>query len=178
VHTRRDSFILMTGLPLLATEAIAEEKTDKEKEDKDVSSLFDAAMADLRDPIKVQQNYRAMAFYVDVVVALFPKPDDVFAAQKTYQLLGESIAKTEGKFDQVSGNGILPALKEEYKRYRDGLFSILKLAGIEARSLASWIVQKSLVAMLLFYAVATGVKEIRDLARCVFPFCFKRLRPA
>lgn len=178
MHTRRDSFILMTVLPLLATEATAEEKNDQDRDDKDVTAIFGAAMADLRDPMKVQQNYRTMAFYVDVVTAQYDKPDDVFAAQKTYQLLGESIAKTEGKFDQARGNEILPALKEDYKRYRGELLAILKIAGIEARLLASWIVEKSLASMLLFYAASTGVKEIRDLVWCVFPFCFKRPRPA
>jgi hypothetical protein len=67
-----------------------------------------------------------------------------------------------------------PALKSAYQESRDQLLTILKLAGIEAQSIGTWIVEKAIVSMLLFYAAATSVKEVRDLLWCIFPFCFKR----
>ncbi len=166
MHTRRDTFILMTTLPLLATEALAD--------DQDINSIFNAAITDLQYPPIVNQNYRTLAFYLEVLSAEKAKPEDIFAAQKTYQLLGERIQKAEGKFEKDQVNDIIPALKSAYQESRDQLLMILKFAGIEARSIAAWIVEKAIASMLLFYAAATSVKEVRDLLWCIFPFCFKR----
>ena len=167
MHTRRDSFLLMTALPLFATEAIAQDRAD-------VSSIFDDAIADLQSPPRVWQNYGVLAFYLELLAAEKRKPADIEAAQKTFQLVGDSIRSSGAKFDKSSENQIRSSLEQEYKKYREELFSVLKSAGIATESLAGRIIEKSLASMLIFYAVATNVKEISQLVWCIFPFCFKR----
>jgi hypothetical protein len=139
VHTRRDTFILMSTLPLFATEALA---------DDDINSIFNAAIVDLQSPLIVNQNYRTLAFYLEVLSAEKAKPEDIFAVQKTYQLLGERIQQTEGKFEKDRANDIMPALKSAYQESRAQLLVVLKVAGIEARSIAAWIVEKAIASML------------------------------
>jgi len=50
----------------------------------------------------------------------------------------------------------------------------LKNVGIEAKTIAALVIEKSLVSMMLFHAAATKAFKIVELLWCVFPFCFKR----
>lgn len=115
-----------------------------------------------------------MAFYLEILSAQKVRPEDLLVAQKTYELVGERIRKTDGKVEQTRIKEMRSEVEKEYLKSRNAVLDVLKSAGILAKSVAALLIEKSLVVTLLFYAAVTGVKYVKDLLWCIFPFCFQR----
>ncbi len=158
--------LMMTSIPLLATDAVAQELGD-------TTSVFLAAIENIQFPASVYRCYADLSYYVNLVLRSKVRPDDNAAAIATYQLVGEIIRKKNANFDSTAlASNIIPDLEAEYRR--EQLLAFLKSVGIEGEGLAGLLIEKSLVSMMLFHAAALRVSKIGDLPWCIHPFCFKR----
>src|SRR5256886_15629298 len=94
VQTRREAVILMTAIPLLSTDAVAQ--PDR------LDALFTRPAENLSVPSRVRQRYAILAYYIQLLNLQRPtgsRSEDVAAAIKTYQLVGESIARSDARFE-------------------------------------------------------------------------------
>jgi len=81
VQTRREAVILMTAIPLLSTDAVAQ--TDR------LDALFNHPSENLSVPSRVRQRYGILAYYIQLLNLQGPvrsRSEDIAAAIKTYQL--------------------------------------------------------------------------------------------
>ena len=88
MQTRREAVILMTAIPVLSTDAVAQ--PDR------LDALFNRPAESLSVPSRVRQRYAILAYYIQLLVLQGPmrsRSEDIAAAIKTYQLVGESIAR-------------------------------------------------------------------------------------
>src|SRR5215831_13698420 len=93
VQTRREAVILMTAIPLLSTDAAAQ--PDR------LDALFNRPAENLSVPSRVRQRYAILAYYIQLLNLQGPmrSREDIAAAIKTYQLVGESIARSDARFE-------------------------------------------------------------------------------
>jgi len=112
MQTRRETVLLISAMPLLTTDAVAQEQVDV-----DVTSIFRTAMEEIGSPQGVYQNYADLSYYVQLLIkSAKMNREDIAAAIRTYQLVGESIPTNDAKFDRGSAEKILPELEEKYQK--------------------------------------------------------------
>src|SRR5262249_20225032 len=93
-QTRRQAVILLTPSPLRSADSVAQpDRLDvlfnRPAENPSVSSL-------------VRQRYAILAYYIQLLNLQGPmrsRSEDTAAAIKTYQLVGESIARSDARFE-------------------------------------------------------------------------------
>src|SRR5262245_19746014 len=92
VQTRREAVILMAAIPLLSPDAVAQ--PDR------LDALFDRPAENLSVQSRVRQRYAILAYYIQLLNLRRPmrlRSEDIDAAIKTYQLVGESIARSDAR---------------------------------------------------------------------------------
>jgi hypothetical protein len=164
VQTRREAVILMTAIPLLSTDAVAQ--PDR------LDALFD--LHGLSVPSRVRQRYAILAYYIQLLNLQRPMRSsfEIDAAIKTYQLVGESIARSDAKFE-----GEVPpsfVQRQAFSKSEEELRAFLRQVGIDQKLLAGSIIEECLASNMLFYGAETRVTTVTDMLWCCFPFCFRR----
>src|SRR5215468_11365204 len=107
VQTRREAVTMMTSIPLLSTDAVAQ--PDR------LDALFDRQT--LLVPSRVRQRYAILAYYIQLLNLQRPtrsRSEDIDAAIKTYQLVGESIARSDGRFEGEVSASVVQNIKEAF----------------------------------------------------------------
>jgi hypothetical protein len=165
VQTRREAVILMTAIPLLSTDAVAQ--PDK------LDALFDRQS--LLVPSRVRQRYAILAYYIQLLNLQRPmRSEDIAAAIKTYQLVGESIARSDARFEGEVQASFVQSLRQAFSQSEEELWAFLRQVGIDPRLLAASVIEESLASNMLFYGAETRVTNVSDMLWCCFPFCFRR----
>ena len=167
VQTRREAVILMTAIPLLSTDAVAQ--PDR------LDALFDRQT--LLVPSRVRQRYAILAYYIQLLnlqVPMRSRSEDIAAAIKTYQLVGESIARSDARFEGEVQASFVQSLRQAFSKSEEELWAFLRQAGIDPRLLAASVIEESLASNMLFYGAETRVTNVSDMLWCCFPFCFRR----
>ena len=166
VQTRREAVILMTAIPLLSTEAVAQ--PDR------MDTLFD--LHGLSVPSRVRQRYAILAYYIQLLNLQRPMRSsfEIDAEIKTYQLVGESIARSDAKFEGEVPPSFVQSLRQAFSKSKEELWAFLRQVGIDQRLLAGSIIEESLASNMLFYGAETRVTNVTDMLWCCFPFCFRR----
>jgi hypothetical protein len=91
VQTRREAVILMTAIPLLSTDAVAQDAVAQPDR---LDALFNHPAENLSVPSRVRQRYAILAYYIQLLNLQGPtrsRSEDIAAATKTYQLVGEAL---------------------------------------------------------------------------------------
>jgi hypothetical protein len=169
VQTRREAVILMTAIPLLSTNAVAQ--TDR------LDALFNHPSENLSVPSRVRQRYGILAYYIQLLNLQGPmrsRSEDIAAAIKTYQLVGESIARSDARFEGEVQASFVQSLREAFSKSEEELGAFLRQVGIDPRLLAASVIEESLASNMLFYGAETRVANVSDMVWCCFPFCFRR----
>ena len=99
MQTRREAVILMTAIPLLSTDAVAQDAVAQPDR---LDALFNHPAENLSIPSRVRQRYAILAYYIQLLVLQGPmrsRSEHIAAAIKTYQLVGESIARSDARFE-------------------------------------------------------------------------------
>jgi hypothetical protein len=167
VQTRREAVILMTAIPLLSTDAVAQ--PDR------LDALFDRQS--LLVPSRVRQRYAILAYYIQLLNLQGPmrlRSEDIAAAIKTYQLVGESIARSDARFEGEVQASFVQGLRQAFSKSQEELWAFLRQVGIDPRLLAASVIEESLASNMLFYGAETRVTNVNDMLWCCFPFCFRR----
>jgi hypothetical protein len=167
VQTRREAVILMTAIPLLSTDAVAQ--PDR------LDALFDRQT--LLVPSRVRQRYAILAYYIQLLNLqgpMRPRSEDIAAAIKTYQLVGESIARSDARFEGEVQASFVQSLRQAFSKSEEELWAFLRQVGIDPRLLAASVIEESLASNMLFYGAETRVTNVSDMLWCCFPFCFRR----
>jgi hypothetical protein len=167
VQTRREAVILMTAIPLLSTDAVAQ--PDR------LDALFDRQT--LLVPSRVRQRYAILAYYIQLLNLQRPirvRDEDIAAAIKTYQLVGESIARSDARFEGEVQASFVQSLRQAFSKSQEELWAFLRQVGIDPRLLAASVIEESLASNMLFYGAETRVTNVNDMLWCCFPFCFRR----
>jgi hypothetical protein len=167
VQTRRGAVILMTAIPLLSTNAVAQ--PDR------LDALFDPQ--GLSVPSRVRQRYAILAYYIQLLNLQRPmrsRSEDIDAAIKTYQLVGESIARSDARFEGEVQASFVQSLRQAFSKSEEELWAFLRQVGIDPRLLAASVIEESLASNMLFYGAETRVTNVTDMLWCCFPFCFRR----
>jgi hypothetical protein len=167
VQTRREAVILMTAIPLLSTDAVAQ--PDR------LDALFDRQT--LLVPSRVRQRYAILAYYIQLLNLqgpMRPRSEDIAAAIKTYQLVGESIARSDARFEGEVQESFVQSLRQAFLKSQEELWAFLRQVGIDPRLLAASVIEESLASNMLFYGAETRVTNVTDMLWCCFPFCFRR----
>ena len=167
MQTRREAVILMTATPLLATNAVAQ--TDR------LDALFDPR--GLSVPSRVRQRYAILAYYIQLLNLQRPiraRSEDIDAAIKTYQLVGESIARSDAKFEGEVQASFVQSLRQAFSKSQEELWAFLRQVGIDPTLLAGSVIEECLASNMLFYGAETRVTNVTDMLWCCFPFCFRR----
>jgi len=168
VQTRREAVILMTATALLSTDAVAQ--PDR------LDALFDPH--GLSVPSRVRQRYAILAYYIQLLNLQRPiraRAEDIDAAIKTYQLVGESIARSDARFEGEVQASFVQSLRQAFsKSSEEELWAFLRQVGIDPRLLAASVIEESLASNMLFYGAETRVANVSDMLWCCFPFCFRR----
>ena len=167
VQTRREAVMLMTAIPLLSTDAVAQ--PDR------LDALFDRQT--LLVPSRVRQRYAILAYYIQLLnlqVTMRSRSEDIAAAIKTYQLVGESIARSDARFEGEVQASFIQSLRQAFSRSQEELWAFLRQVGIDPRLLAASVIEESLASNMLFYGAETRVTNVTDMLWCCFPFCFRR----
>jgi hypothetical protein len=167
VQTRREAVILMTAIPLLSTDAVAQ--PDR------LDALFDRQT--LLVPSRVRQRYAILAYYIQLLnlqVPMRSRSEDIAAAIKTYQLVGESIARSDARFEGEVQASFVQSLRQAFSKSQEELWAFLRQVGIDPRLLAASVIEESLASNMLFYGAETRVTNVIDMLWCCFPFCFRR----
>ncbi len=172
METRRDVLILAASIPLLTSEAHA---ADGEM----VTRIFNIAVEAIKDPMRVRQNHQTLFYYLELLQRSPPKKSlkdqDLRDAEKTYRMIGEQIARTNGKAEIPIDPTVLKALVEAYAKYQDQLWEYLKEVGIEIKTPADLLIEQAIVTTMVFYAAVTKfVGAVENMLYCFYPFCFKR----
>ena len=167
VQTRREAVILMTAIPLLSTDAVAQ--PDR------LDALFDRQT--LLVPSRVRQRYAILAYYIQLLnlqVPMRSRSEDIAAAIKTYQLVGESIARSDARFEGEVQESFVQSLRQAFLKSQEELWAFLRQVGIDPRLLAASVIEESLASNMLFYGAETRVTNVIEMLWCCFPFCFRR----
>src|SRR5262249_16550981 len=99
MQTRREAVILMTAIPLLSTDAVPQNAVAHPDRH---AGHFNHPAENLSVPSRVRQRYAILAYYIQLLNLQGPmrsRSEDIAAAIKTYQLVGESIARSDAKFE-------------------------------------------------------------------------------
>jgi hypothetical protein len=167
VQTRREAVVLMTAVPLLSSAAVAQ--SDRR------DALFD--LHGLSVPSRVRQRYAILAYYIQLLNLQRPdrsRSEDIDAAIKTYQLVGESIARSNARFEGEVPASFVQSLQQAFSKSEEELWAFLRQVGIEQRLLAASVIEDCLASNMLFYGAETRVTNVTDMLWCCFPFCFRR----
>ena len=167
MQTRREAVILMTATALLSTDAVAQ--PDR------LDALFDPH--GLSVPSRVRQRYAILAYYIQLLNLQGPmrsSSEDIAAAIKTYQLVGESIARSDARFEGEVQALFVQSLRQAFSKSQEELWAFLRQVGIDPRLLAASVIEESLASNMLFYGAETRVTNVNDMVWCCFPFCFRR----
>jgi len=167
VQTRREAVILMAASALLSTDAVAQ--PDR------LDALFDPH--GLSVPSRVRQRYAILAYYVQLLNLQRPiraRSEDIDAAIKTYQLVGESIARSDARFEGELQASFVQSLRQAFSKSQEELWSFLRQVGIDPTLLAGSVIEECLASNMLFYGAETRVANVTDMLWCCFPFCFRR----
>jgi hypothetical protein len=169
MQTRREAVILMTAIPLLSTDAVAQ--PDR------LDALFSRPAENLSVPSRVRQRYAILAYYIQLLNLQGPmrsRSEDIAAAIKTYQLVGESIARSDARFEGEVQASFVQSLRQAFSKSEEELWAFLRQVGIDPRMLAAGVIEESLASNMLFYGAETRVTTVADMLWCCFPFCFRR----
>jgi hypothetical protein len=169
VQTRREAVILMTAIPLLSTDAVAQ--PDR------LDALFNRPAENLSVPSRVRQRYAILAYYIQLLNLQRPirlRSEDIAAAIKTYQLVGESIARSDARFEGEVQASFVESLRQAFSKSEEELWAFLREVGIDPRLLAARVIEEALASNMLFYGAETRVANVTDMLWCCFPFCFRR----
>ena len=169
MRTRREAVILMTATSLLSPDAVAQ--PDR------LDALFNHPAENLSVPSRVRQRYAILAYYIQLLNLqgpMRPRSEDIAAAIKTYQLVGESIARSDARFEGEVQASFVQSLREAFSKSEEELRAFLRQVGIDQRLLAGSIIEECLASNMLFYGAETRVTNVTDLLWCCFPFCFRR----
>jgi len=168
VQTRREAVILMTAIPLLSTDAVAQ--PDR------LDALFNRPAENLSVPSRVRQRYAILAYYIQLLNLQRPMRSnfEIDAAIKTYQLVGESIARSDARFEGEVQASFVQSLRQAFSKSEEELWAFLRQVGIDPRLLAARVIEESLASNMLFYGAETRVTNVIDMLWCCFPFCFRR----
>jgi hypothetical protein len=156
----------MTAVPLLSSAAVAQ--SDRR------DALFD--LHGLSVPSRVRQRYAILAYYIQLL-NLQPdrsRSEDIDAAIKTYQLVGESIARSDARFEGEVPASFVQSLRQAFSKSEEELWAFLRQVGIDQRLLAASVIEDCLASNMLFYGAETRVTNVTDMLWCCFPFCFRR----
>ena len=167
MQTRREAVILMAATPLLSTNAVAQ--PDR------LDALFDPH--GLSVPSRVRQRYAILAYYIQLLNLQRPiraRSEDIDAAIKTYQLVGESIARSDARFEGEVQASFIQSLRQAFSRSQEELWTFLRQVGIDPTLLAGSVIEECLASNMLFYGAETRVTNVTDMLWCCFPFCFRR----
>ena len=167
VQTRREAVILMTAIPLLSTDVVAQ--PDR------LDALFDPH--GLSVPSRVRQRYAILAYYIQLLNLQRPiraRSEDIDAAIKTYQLVGESIARSDARFEGEVQASFVQSLRQAFSNSQEELWAFLRQVGIDPTLLAGSVIEECLASNMLFYGAETRVTNVTDMLWCCFPFCFRR----
>ena len=167
MQTRREAVILMTATPLLSSNAVAQ--PDK------LEVVFD--VHGLSVPSRVRQRYAILAYYIQLLNLQRPirsRSEDIDAAIKTYQLVGESIARSDARFEGEVPASFVQSLQQAFSNSQEELWAFLRQSGIDQRLLGAKIIEDCLASNMLFYGAETRVATVADMLWCCFPFCFRR----
>ena len=167
MQTRREAVILVTAIPLLSTDAVAQ--PDR------LDALFNRQT--LLVPSRVRQRYAILAYYIQLLNLQRPiraRSEDIDAAIKTYQLVGESIARSDARFEGEVQASFIQSLRQAFSRSQEELWAFLRQVGIDPTLLAGSVIEECLAANMLFYGAETRVTNVSDMLWCCFPFCFRR----
>ena len=167
MQTRREAVILMTATPLLSTDAVAQ--PDR------LDALFDPH--GLSVPSRVRQRYAILAYYIQLLNLqgpMRPRSEDIAPAIKTYQLVGESIARSDATFEGEVQESFVQSLRQAFLKSQEELWAFLRQVGIDQNLLAAKIIEDCLASNMLFYGAETRLTNVTDMLWCCFPFCFRR----
>jgi hypothetical protein len=167
VQTRREAVILMTATSLLSPDAVAQ--PDR------LDALFDPH--GLSVPSRVRQRYAILAYYIQLLNLQRPiraRSEDIDAAIKTYQLVGESIARSDARFEGEVQASFIQSLRQAFLKSQEELWTFLRQVGIDPTLLAGSVIEECLASNMLFYGAETRVTNVNDMVWCCFPFCFRR----
>ena len=175
MQTRREAVILMTAIPLLSTDAVAQDAVAQPDR---LDALFNHPAENLSVPSRVRQRYAILAYYIQLLNLQGPmrsRSEDIAAAIKTYQLVGESIARSDAKFEgEVQAASFVQSLRQAFSKSEEELRAFLRQVGIDPRLLAASVIEESLASNMLFYGAETRITNVNDMLWCCFPFCFRR----
>ena len=167
MQTRREAVILITAIPLLSSDAVAQ--PDR------LDALFD--LHGLSVPSRVRQRYAILAYYIQLLNLQRPvgsRSEDIDAAIKTYQLVGESIARSDARFEGEVPASFVQSLRQAFSKSQEELWAFLRQVGIDPTLLAGSVIEDSLASNMLFYGADARVTNVTDMLWCCFPFCFRR----
>src|SRR4029453_7182593 len=102
------------------------------------------------------------------------RSEDIAAAIKTYQLVGESIARSDARFEGEVQASFVQSLRQAFSKSKEELWAFLREVGIDPRLLAAGVIEECLASNMLFYGAETRVTNVSDMVWCCFPFCFTR----
>src|SRR5215813_9528273 len=113
MQTRREAVILMTAIPLLSTDAVAQDAVAQPDR---LDGLFNHPAENLSVPSRVRQRYAILAYYIQLLNLQGPmrSREDIAAAIKTYQLVGESIARSDARFEGEVQASFVQSLREAF----------------------------------------------------------------
>src|SRR5262245_8531403 len=125
VQTRREAVILMTAIPLLSTDAVAQ--LDR------LDAIFNHPSENLSVQSRVRQRYGILAYYTQLLNLQGPMSsrEDIAAAIKTYQLVGESIARSDARFEGEVQASFVQSLREAFSKSEEELWAFLRQVGID-----------------------------------------------
>src|SRR5215470_13047266 len=142
VQTRREAVTMMTSIPLLSTDAVAQ--PDR------LDALFDRRT--LLVPSRVRQRYAILAYYIQLLNLQRPmrsRSEDIDAAIKTYQLVGESIARSDARFEGEVQASFVQSLRQAFSKSQEELWAFLKQSGIDQRLLGAKVIEDCLASNML-----------------------------
>ena len=171
METRREVLILAAGASLLTSDLPAADAM--------VTRLFGLAVESIGNPTRVREKYAALTYYMELLRQYPPSkmPKDVYLpdAEKTYAMIREQIAKTNGKPDGGVDPAVLNGLIETYEKSQHQLWEYLKEIGISPTLPADLLIEEAIATSLVFYVAATKFAgAVANLSWCIYPFCFKR----
>lgn len=174
MQTRREAVILMTAIPLVSTDAFAQEAVAQPDR---LDALFNHPAENLSVPSRVRQRYAILAYYIQMLNLQRPtraRSEDIDAAIKTYQLVGESIARSDARFEGEVQASFVQSLRQAFSKSQEELWAFLRQVGIDPTLLAGSVIEECLASNMLFYGAETRVTNVTDMLWCCFPFCFRR----
>jgi hypothetical protein len=118
-----------------------------------------------------------LAYYIQLLNLQRPirsRSEDIDAAIKTYQLVGESIARSDARFEGEVPASFVQSLQQAFSNSQEELWAFLRQSGIDQRLLGAKIIEDCLASNMLFYGAETRVTTVADMLWCCFPFCFRR----